>query len=148
MTRVEILQNIDALEEEEKTASDVRKNKIEQEIEFLGSKLLDRPGRQKKVDQLKAKGEYLTYTEIEWLYNSGVTKAEIRSITGVSWERLRAIGQGPERFYNPHLVQEDKEKAKRLLSGTTLSVAEVSRRAGVSYQFAWHHSKLIRDKTS
>ena len=106
MGKTEILKEIDNRLSE----VDVYSEEIDEELVNLGE-LYAKEGkkkREKRIKELLAKGEYLTYTEALELHGMGVEKRKIMTAMGIErwrWKYVRF--DTPEKFY--HGITADKD---------------------------------------
>ena len=135
MGKVEILKEID----DRLSEVDVYSEEIDEELVKLGE-LYAKEGqkrREKRIKELLAKGEYLTYTEALELHGMGVEKRKIMTAMGVErwrWKYVRF--DTSEKFYRGLIADKDELQRQhpRIVSAPKLSKEErkIARKNGIS----------------
>lgn len=149
MDRLQVLWKIDELNSEYETASSKRQKQIDKELVELGNILKQNPRRDKKIQQLLAKGRDMNAQDIKQLSDWGITHKQIKQVLKIDNVSFY------EYLKNHGLVKERKEvmpksaiaEAKELLANTDLSIPEIAKKTGAKEPTVYYHAKKIRGGT-
>lgn len=156
MGKTEILKEID----DRLSEVDVYSEEIDEELVKLGE-LYAKEGkrkREKRIKELLAKGEYLTYTEALELHNLDVPKKEIMTAMGIEkWRWPFVRFDTPEKFYRGMTADRDQLYRKRktkTIQKLTKEQRKVAKENGISYSAlynrlhkGWSVEKAISEPT-